>query len=248
MVSRYLLAAFLGACALLFVPAQAQELRPAPVVPAGSTDGSGLHSAAAAPASSFGSSQGTMSQNGANNLGSQGILSKSQGHKPGVLSRLGGAAGDVGHATLAGLSVVVFNHQNVDLPPSDEDNAEWPFPNPHRKTLYSVTWADGSESRINRLPDGSYQIMGSGRHYILQPESDGSFAMMGDYGSMASMTPRPGGGYIIVKADGTREVVEPREGGGYVITSKNGVVATIIPGVAGSHHIRGSGYSSGFLQ
>lgn len=240
MVSHIRLAAFLGAVAFSFLPVfadDAAQLRPAPVSSAPASAGS-------MPAQNQLSAKSPVN----NTLSSQGILSQSQGHKHGLLARtLGGAAADVGHATLAVMSATVFN-QSIDLPPDDASKPEWPFNEPHRKALYYITWADGSTSKISRLPDGTVQILGSGRRYVMQPESDGSFAMMGDFGSMASVTPRPGGGYTIVKADGTREDVLPREGGGFVVSGKNGIVATIIPGVAGSKHIRGSGYSSGFLQ
>lgn len=183
-----------------------------------------------------------------NQLSSQGIYSESQGHKHGVVVRaLGGAAADVGHATLGFVSAMVSN-QGIDLPPDDASSPEWPFNEPHRKAMYYITWADGSTAKISRLPDGSLQILGSGKRYVMQPEGEGSYAMFGDFGTMASMTPRPGGGFTIVKADGTTEQVIPRDGGGFVVENKNGIVATILPGVNGSRHIRGSGYSSGFMQ
>jgi hypothetical protein len=140
-------------------------------------------------------------------------------------------------------------NQGIDLPPDDDSKPEWPFNEPHRKALYIVDWADGSTAKISRLPDGTLQILGGGKRYMLQPESEGSYAMYGDFGSMATITPRPGGGYTICKADGTVEQVLPREGGGFTVTGRSGVIATILPGVGGKKHvIRGSAFSSGFIQ
>ncbi len=176
-----------------------------------------------------------------------GILHKSSGHKRGLIARaLGGAASDAGHAAVAVVGSLVMS-QGIDLPPDSNSNPEWPSPNIYRKGLYTVEWADGSLAKISHLPDGSLQILGSGHRFILQPEGEGTYAMFGDYGTMATVTPRPGGGYTITKADGTVEQVLPRAGGGFVVSGKHGVLATILPGVDGSKHIRGSGYSSGLM-
>lgn len=183
-------------------------------------------------------------------LSDQGILSDdSDGHKPGIITRaLGGAATGLGHATAAVLGATILN-QSPDLPPDDASSPEWPFSEPRRKALYYVYWADGSSSKVSRLPDGSIQILGSGRRYVLQPESDGKFAMFGDYGSMASVTPYPGGGYTISRADGNISHVLPREGGGYNVVNADGTVtATIMPGLNGKKHVQAHGFSHGFLH
>lgn len=197
-----------------------------------------------------GSGMGTLTANTSNQIGAQGILSApSSGHQPGFLTRtIGGAVSDVGHAAVAIVGATIGN-QGIDLPPDDASAPEWPFSEPNRKALFTVTWSDGSTGKISRLPDGSLQILGSGHRYTLQPIGGGSFALLGDYGSMATMTPRMDGGFTILDADGTVEQVLPREGGGFTITGVHGVVATILPGPTGRHHILGSKhYSSGFLQ
>lgn len=184
-----------------------------------------------------------------NPMSAQGILASQNGHqKHGVITRaMGGLVSDAAHATMALVGTTILN-QGIDLPPDDASAPEWPFNEPHRKAIYTVSWADGSTANISRLPDGSLQILGSGKRYVLQPESGGSYALLGDYGSFATITPRLGGGYTIIKADGVTEQVLPREGGGFVVEGPRGVVATILPGVGGKKHIiRGSGYSSGFI-
>jgi hypothetical protein len=185
--------------------------------------------------------------NGGNKAG---ILSQSQQqHEPGLVARaLGGLVSDAAHATMALVGTTIMN-QGVDLPPDDASSPQWPFNEPHRKALFYVDWADGTTAKISRLPDGSLQILGGGHRYTMQPEGEGSFALFGDYGSMATVTPRPGGGFTICKADGTVEQVLPRAGGGFTVNGANGVIATILPGVNGKKHvIRGRSFSSGFIQ
>ncbi|MBX9724531.1 MAG: hypothetical protein K2X81_24200 [Candidatus Obscuribacterales bacterium] len=184
-----------------------------------------------------------------NRLTSQGIMSQSSGHQPGIITRaLGGVVTDAAHATMALVGTTILN-QGIDLPPDDASKPEWPFNEPHRKTMYTVNWTDGSTANISRLPDGSLQILGSGRRLVMQPESGGSFAMFGDFGSMATLDPRPGGGFTLTKDDGSIETILPREGGGFVVTSSKGVIATILPGMNGRHHIIGSKHvASGFLE
>lgn len=179
----------------------------------------------------------------------QGILSQSQGHKHGIITRaLGGAASDVGHATMALIGTTILN-QGVDLPPDDASEPEWPFREPNRKAMYYVNWADGSSSKVSRLPDGTVQILGAGKRLMLQPEGDGNYAMFGDYGSMATVTPRLDGGYTIIRADGRSQQILPRPGGGFNVCDAHGsLIATITPGVGNSKHIRGQGFSSGFLH
>lgn len=185
-----------------------------------------------------------------NPVNDQGILSQSDGHKSGVITRaLGGAASGIGHATAALLGTTLLN-QGIDLPPDDASSPEWPFREPNRKALYYVNWADGSSSKVSRLPDGSIQILGSGHRIVMQPEGDGRYAMFGDYGTMATVAPLPGGGYTITRADGTVSHVMPRDGGGFNIVNSDGVLtATMIPGVGGKKHmIQGHGFSHGFIQ
>ena len=188
-----------------------------------------------------------------NKVGTQGIVAagKTQGHQPGFLVRsLGGAVTDVAHATVSLVGATIIN-QSPDLPVDEATNPEWPFKEPHRQVLYTVTWADGSTGRINKLPNGSYQILGSGRYYSLEPTGGGSYIMAGDYGNMATVSPRMGGGYTIINADGSVKQVVPREGGGYVIEGSQGVTATIMPGPGPKpkkHIFGGNHYSSGFLE
>ncbi|MBX9687424.1 MAG: hypothetical protein K2X27_12025 [Candidatus Obscuribacterales bacterium] len=183
-----------------------------------------------------------------NPVAASGIYSSSQGHEShkGIIRRaLGGAASDVGHVTLALLS----SNLNPDLPPDEAMEPVWPFKEPNRKTMFTVNWADGSDAKVSRLPDGSIQIIGSGKRFILQPEGDGKFAMIGDYGSFATVLPRPGGGYTIMRDDGRNSFVIPRPGGGFDVKSATGdVTAVILPGPNGTKHIRGDGFSDGFMQ
>ena len=178
-----------------------------------------------------------------------GILSESQGHSPGLIRRaIGGVVNDAGHAAMALVGTTILN-QGLDLPPDDASSPQWPFREPHRKAVFVVNWVDGSTAKVSRLPDGSWQILGGGRRFVMQPEGEGKFALFGDYGTMATMTPRPGGGFTIIKADGTVEQVLPRAGGGFTVNGVNGTIATILPGVDGKKQvIRGSSLSSGFIQ
>ena len=183
------------------------------------------------------------SANTLNPVSTTGILSDSaSGHKKhGIIRKvLEGAVTEPANAAVS------FLFMGTDLPPDDATNPEWPFMNPHRKTLATVTWTDGSSAKMSRLPDGSYQILGSGKRFIMQAESEGSYALMGDYGSMATMTRRPGGGFVIIKADGHVEQVVPRQGGGYIIEDTNGVIATILPGADSAHVMRGGSTGSLF--
>lgn len=184
-----------------------------------------------------------------NQVGTQGIQSTSQGHQHGIVARaLGGAITDAAHATVALVGATIGN-QSPDLPPDDADNPEWPFKEPNRKALYTITWSDGSTGKISRLPDGTIQILGSGKRYMLQPIGGGSYAMVGDWGSMATVSPRMDGGFTIMNADGRVSQVIPREGGGFLIENAHGVTATILPGPSGSHHIfGGKHYATGVMQ
>lgn len=180
--------------------------------------------------------------NALNPVSTAGILSDSTGgHQKGIMKKV-----LEGAATVPTNAVVSLLLGGTDLPPDDASAPEWPFINPHRKTLATVTWTDGSTAKMSRLPDGSYQILGGGRRYVMQPESEGSFALFGDYGSMATVTRRPGGGFTIIKADGHIEQVVPREGGGFLVQDNTGVIATILPGMDGGHHVMRGG-STGSL-
>jgi len=237
--------------AKIAAPADPDGLRGPMAEPdAASESGNSVQSTGAAPVTESSRNSVYTSRGIVNQVNDQqGILSnQSQGHH-GLLRRaLGGAASDVGHATVALLGATILN-QSPDLPPDDASKPEWPFNEPNRKALAYVNWADGSTAKMARLPDGSLQIIGSGKRYVLQPEGDGAFAMMGDYGSMASVTPRLDGGYTIIRADGRSSQVLPREGGGFnVVNSAGRITATILPGPGGKHMIRGNGMSDGFLN
>jgi hypothetical protein len=185
-----------------------------------------------------------------NPVAPSGILSQSKGHRPGILTRaLGGLVTDSAHAAVALVGSTILN-QSPDLPPDDETAPQWPFKEPPRKALFTVDWADGSCAKVSKLPDGSLQILGGGRRYMMQPAGDGKFFLFGDYGTMATVTRRPGGGFTIIKADGTVEQVLPLQGGGFTVNGPGGVVmATILPGVAGKKQVvRDRGLSSaGFM-
>lgn len=183
-------------------------------------------------------------------IGNQGIMTTAQGHKHGIIARtIGGAVSDAAHASVALVGATIIN-QSPDLPPEEESNPEWPFLNRKRKALSVINWADGTQSTISRLPNGSLQIFGGGKFYTLQPTGEGSYAMMGDYGHFATVSPRPGGGYVILNADGSSKQVIPNESGGFTVQGSHGVVAaTIMPGPTGKHHIFGNkSFSSGSMD
>lgn len=182
-------------------------------------------------------------------IGNQGIMSTSQGHKHGIIARtIGGAVSDAAHASVALVGATIIN-QSPDLPPEEESNPEWPFLNRKRKALYVINWSDGTQSTISRLPNGSLQIFGGGKFYTLQPTGEGSYAMMGDYGHFATVSPRPGGGFVIMNADGSVKQVVPNETGGFTVQGSHGLTATVVPGPTGKHHIFGNkNFSSGSIS
>lgn len=231
----------MGSFALIVV--RAQGLSPAQSAAASNANtGSAIAAkssanAAASPLSNKTPAQALLNKSyDLNQVSATGILSDSaSGHqKHGILHKaLEGAVVQPANAAIS------FLFMGTDLPPDDASAPEWPFLNTPRKTLATVTWTDGSSAKMSRLPDGTYQILGGGKRYILQPEAEGSFALMGDYGSMATMSRRPGGGYVIIKADGHVEQVIPRQGGGFIIEDSSGVVATVLPGADSQHIMRG---------
>lgn len=182
-------------------------------------------------------------------IGNQGIMATTQGHKHGIIARtIGGAVADAAHASVALVGATIIN-QSPDLPPEEESNPEWPFLNRKRKTDFVINWSDGTQSTISRLPNGSLQIFGGGKFYTLQPTGEGSYAMMGDYGHFATVSPRPGGGFIIMNADGSVKQVIPNESGGFDVKGNHGLTATIVPGPTGKHHIFGNKhFSSGSIS
>ena len=182
-------------------------------------------------------------------IGNQGIMTTTQGHKHGIIARtIGGAVSDAAHASVALVGATIIN-QSPDLPPEEESNPEWPFVNRKRKALYVINWSDGTQGTISRLPNGSLQIFGGGKFYTLQPTGDGSYAMMGDYGHFATVTPRMDGGFMIMNADGSVKQVIPNGSGGFDVKGNHGLTATIMPGPTGKHHIFGNkNYSSGSIS
>lgn len=153
--------------------------------------------------------------------------------QPGPLRRyLHTAVDGVAGATVSLLTDTL----NTDLPPDSADNPDWPFPKGHHKSLYTVYFPNGGTAKISKLPDGSFCLTGDGRCITIQKLAGGTYAMMGEDGSMGTLTPRLDGGYTLMRPDGTNAVIAPRAGGGFNVLGAQGNMATILPGPGGSSH------------
>ncbi len=161
--------------------------------------------------------------------------------EPGPFRRLLKSAADEVGGTAAALIGATIGDADIDLPPDSEDNPSWPLSAPRRSAMYTVYWTNGSTAKISRTPEGSYCVTGGGHCMTLQKEPGGVFALLGEDGSMGTLTPRLDGGYTLIKSDGTSSMLLPRQGGGFNVVSERGTVATIIPGPGGSRHVFAGG-------
>jgi hypothetical protein len=161
-----------------------------------------------------------------------------QKKQPGPLRRLLHSAADEVGGTAAALIGATIGDADIELPPDTEQNPSWPFSAPRRKALYTVYWTNGTTAKISKSPEGTYSVTGGGHAMTLQKESGGVYALLGEDGSMGTLTPRMGGGYTLMKGDGTTSLLLPRPDGGFNVVNEQGnVVATIIPGPGGSRHV-----------
>jgi hypothetical protein len=138
---------------------------------------------------------------------------------------------------------------NDALPPSYEDNENWPFRRSDRSGQYHVVWSDGTESNVVQLPGGNgFRIVGGDEAgTTFTPMGSGKFAITtGNGGQQAVMYPMPNGGYKIVTGDGTTVNLLPRLAGGWDIDSNGVDLGTIMLGPNGSRY--GFGSSSGFFS
>lgn len=162
--------------------------------------------------------------------------------QPGPLNRLWHAtvntvAADVGGVGSAAAALLTGG-MDTDLPPDTDDNPDWPFPRKHRDSMYTIYWPNGSTSKVCKMPDGSVSVIGGGHSMTFQKTPGGSYAVMGEDGSLGTLTARMDGGYTIMRPDGTTAALIPRAGGGFNVVSQQGNVATVVPGPGGgSHHV-----------
>lgn len=156
---------------------------------------------------------------------------------PGPLRRLmKGAVDEVG-GTAAALVGAAIGDSDIELPPDTEQNPSWPFSAPRRTALYTVYWTDGTSAKISKSPEGSYCVTGGGHCMTLQKEQNGMYALLGEDGSMGTLSPRLDGGYTLMKGDGSLLLLLPRPDGGFTVMSNQRTVATIIPGPGRSRHV-----------
>lgn len=149
---------------------------------------------------------------------------------------LGAGVKDVSNAAMAVVGASIGN-RDIELPPDSEVDESWPFRAPPRKTIYTVYWADGSQAKLTSRPDGGFTVFGGSHTFNMFPQTGGVYALLGEDGTMGTLTPRLDGGYNFSNADGSTAVITPRSGGGYVIQGQRGALATIVPGPAGSTHV-----------
>lgn len=157
--------------------------------------------------------------------------------QPGPLRKLLKSAADEVGGTAAALIDATIGDTDINLPPDTEDNPSWPFRSPHSSALYTVYWTNGSSAKISKTPEGSYCVTGGGHCITLQKEPGGVFAMLGEDGTMGTLTPRLDGGYTLIRSDGTSAMLLPRQGGGFNVVNEKGTIATIIPGPGRSRHV-----------
>ena len=210
------------ACCLVFLPVLLQPV----LAQSNGIDPSSVpaYSYASAPSGANFSAPGSTSANASS-------FTKKQ---PGPLHRFLHAAADEVGGTAVALVGATIGNSDIDLPPDMEDNPSWPFNAPRRKSDYTIYWTNGASSKISRMPDGSLCVIGGGHSATIQKEPGGGFAILGEDGSMATLTPRLDGGYTLMKPDGSGATLLPRPGGGFNLVSSRGNVAVIIPGPGGN--------------
>ncbi|MBY0548981.1 MAG: hypothetical protein K2W95_17040 [Candidatus Obscuribacterales bacterium] len=164
------------------------------------------------------------------------------GKQPGPLNRLWHAtvntvAADVGGVGSAAAALLTGG-MDTDLPPDMEEKPEWPFPEKKRNSMYTIYWPNGAKSKVTKMPDGSVSVIGGGHSMTFQKTPGGSYAVLGEDGSLGTLAPRMDGGYTITRPDGTSAALIPRQNGGFNVVSPQGNVATVVPGPGGeSHHV-----------